>query len=618
LFVRAQGFLVLPLSVALFAVILALGPSSQAEALNAFGPIINISNSPAATSDNPYLVVDASGVIHLVWSEASDIVYTRSSDGGASFTAPVAVSTTASAGKPRVSVSGSSVYVVWHDDSGPKRQILFARSTNGGVTFGPATDLSPSAATWSQRPRMAVGPTGTIFVVWDEGAVFGTPGSVSGQFVAMRRSFDGGATFEASVVNVANVVMTPQVGSGLSEGTGTVYPAVAVDPSNGNVYVTWHDGLTDATNSFLQVLFKKSTDANNPGAPTFSPSKNISQATFQAHCASMTLGPTGRILVAYEIGKQQTTLHASDAGFVQSTNGGTTFSAPIDLTQNSTPATLSDYAWTAEGPDGTIVVGWEDNTEGAGGDLDTVIRSSTDGGVTFGPLKNLSNTTGTSTEVVVAFAPNGTLYVVWEEHNTGTETSPADVWMRTATIFADVPADHFARPWIEALYGAGVTGGCSTAPLRYCPEDPVTREQMAVFLLRSREGAGFTPPPCTTAPFADVPCASAFAPWIQALVSRGITAGCGGGIYCPTSPVTREQMAVLLLKTREGAGFTPPPCTTAPFADVPCASAFAPWIQELVARAITAGCAPTAYCPASAVTRAEMAIFLVKMFNLPL
>jgi hypothetical protein len=57
------------------------------------------------------------------------------------------------------------------------------------------------------------------------------------------------------------------------------------------------------------------------------------------------------------------------------------------------------------------------------------------------------------------------------------------------------------------------------------------------------------PPACTTQVFGDVPCASPFAPWIDELVSRGVTAGCGGGNYCPTSQVARQQMAVFLVKT---------------------------------------------------------------------
>ena len=185
------------------------------------------------------------------------------------------------------------------------------------------------------------------------------------------------------------------------------------------------------------------------------------------------------------------------------------------------------------------------------------------------------------------------------------------------TRFADVPADHWAFTWIEAVANAGVTAGCGDTPPLYCPNGPVTREQMAVFLLRAKEGAGYTPPPCTAAPFADVPCSNAFAAWIQELVQRGITAGCGGGRYCPGSPVTRAQMAVFLLKTFEDAAYVPAACGTPRFTDVPCPDPFARWVEELVRRNVTAGCGGNAYCPASAVTRAQMAIFLVLMFGLP-
>jgi len=46
-------------------------------------------------------------------------------------------------------------------------------------------------------------------------------------------------------------------------------------------------------------------------------------------------------------------------------------------------------------------------------------------------------------------------------------------------VFADVPVDHFAWRWVEALYAAGVTTGCGTAPLRFCPDNPVSRGEMS-------------------------------------------------------------------------------------------------------------------------------------------
>jgi len=119
-----------------------------------------------------------------------------------------------------------------------------------------------------------------------------------------------------------------------------------------------------------------------------------------------------------------------------------------------------------------------------------------------------------------------------------------------------------------------------------------------------------------TPAFTDVPCASGLAIWINELAARGITAGCGGGNYCPGDPVTRGQMAVFLLRTKEGPLYSPPTCVTPTFADVPCSLGIAPWVNELAARGITAGCGGGNYCPGTPVTRGQMAVFLVTTFSL--
>jgi S-layer homology domain len=195
-------------------------------------------------------------------------------------------------------------------------------------------------------------------------------------------------------------------------------------------------------------------------------------------------------------------------------------------------------------------------------------------------------------------------------------TSAGKDWiLHVGESFTDVPSSSGFYAFVENVLHNGVTAGCG-AGTTFCPADPVTRQQMAVFLLKAKEGACFTPPPCTTQVFDDVPCASPFAPWINELSARGITAGCGPTSYCPTDATNRQQMAVFLLKTKEGSGFTPPPCTTQVFDDVPCASPFAPWVNELVARAVTAGCGGNNYCPTNPVARQQMAVFLVKTFGL--
>jgi hypothetical protein len=186
--------------------------------------------------------------------------------------------------------------------------------------------------------------------------------------------------------------------------------------------------------------------------------------------------------------------------------------------------------------------------------------------------------------------------------------------------FTDAPPGSFAYKFIETLFKNSVTSGCGAGI--YCPGTNVPREQMAVFLLVSEEGAGYAPPDCVTPLFTDVPCSSGFAKWINELANptRAITSGCGGGNYCPADPVTREQMAVFLLRTEGGASYTPADCVTPQFDDVPCSSGFAKWINELANRGITSGCnmTPPLFCPATPVTRAQMSVFLTATFGLVL
>ncbi len=192
-------------------------------------------------------------------------------------------------------------------------------------------------------------------------------------------------------------------------------------------------------------------------------------------------------------------------------------------------------------------------------------------------------------------------------------------WMlHIGESFADVATDSIFYSAVETLFHNGVTGGCFGGG--YCPGNPVTRAQMAVFLLKSKFGAAHVPFPCTGAVFTDVPCTgSPFDSWIEELAALGVTGGCGGGLFCPDNNVTRQQMAVLLLKTLEGSGYTPPGCTPQ-FDDVPCPGQFADWISDLYGRGTATGCsaAPALYCPNDSSTRGQMAVFLTKIFGLAL
>jgi hypothetical protein len=179
-------------------------------------------------------------------------------------------------------------------------------------------------------------------------------------------------------------------------------------------------------------------------------------------------------------------------------------------------------------------------------------------------------------------------------------------------MFDDVPtSDPFFND-IQKLVANNITGGCSTNPPLYCPSSPVTRDQMAVFLERvlgntlpPATGTMFDDVPST---YWAAPAIEQFA---RDGITSGCSTS--PPLYCPGANVSRDQMAVFLLRTKYGFSYQPPAATGNVFTDVSKTHWAAPWIEQLVSEGITGGCATGRYCPSSAVNRGQMAAFIVRM-----
>ena len=218
-------------------------------------------------------------------------------------------------------------------------------------------------------------------------------------------------------------------------------------------------------------------------------------------------------------------------------------------------------------------------------------------GVTFGGTRPSLHWDATLTE---RLTPDG-------------QTTPWSI--HVGESFSDVPRTSSYYRFVETLLHKGVTGGC--AATTYCPANAVTREQMSVFTLEAREGAGYRPVDCATPMFADVPVSSFFCAWIEELARRGVVSGCGGGNFCPAAAVTREQLPVFVLRLLDPTR-VPPACAAPVFADVPASSPYCRWIEELARRGVVTGCGGGNYCPAGAVTREQMAVFISVTYGLGL
>jgi TolB protein len=174
--------------------------------------------------------------------------------------------------------------------------------------------------------------------------------------------------------------------------------------------------------------------------------------------------------------------------------------------------------------------------------------------------------------------------------------------------FADVPFDNTFHEDIDWLANGGITKGCNPPENSlFCPDDAVTRGQMAAFLGRALgytdDGGGDL--------FADDN-DSIFELDIDRLVTAGVTRGCDPPLndnYCPDGVVTRGQMAAFLHRALEGVLVLGPPVS---FVDDD-GSIFEADIEWLGATGVTRGCNPPTndrFCSESPVTRAQMAAFL--------
>ena len=279
---------------------------------------------------------------------------------------------------------------------------------------------------------------------------------------------------------------------------------------------------------------------------------------------------------------------SNDSATVQTTVSDCPFPAPqITAPVSVPPATGGLSATVSSGP------GHADAWTLAGGTIDSG-QATTQLGFTSG-------------------APGTTMTLSVVDALAGCEVAAPDALV--SVDFLDVPPPQIFHDFVNTVARHGVTAGCGGG--NYCPDASVTRAQMAVFLLKSEHGSAYAPPPCAGV-FADVSCPGGFAAdWIEQLQTEGVTSGCGGGNYCPDAPVTRAQMAVFLLKTLLGAAYVPP-AAAGIFGDVPVGAFAADWIEDLYGRAITGGCSssPLLYCPGNPNTRGQMAVFLTKTFDL--
>jgi hypothetical protein len=457
--------------------------------------------------------------------------------------------------------------VVWEDDPQAGWPDLLARRYDAtGQPVGPEFRINEPPPGRQEMPAVSSDPSGNLVVAW----VGGDPSSSD---IHARRFDAAGAP-----LGLAFRINTYTTGHQVGDYFGGSW--VASDDA-GNFVITWTSYGQDGSGA---GIFAQRYDAG--GARRGGEFQVNTHTTGDQGAATVASDGVGNLLVAWT---DNSGLDGSVMGVFAQRYGGI---LPVNLQLDPAPSGGSDGNRVLEpGESVDVKPSWR-NVNGSAQTFDgAVLRFTgpTAAGVSY-DLLDAVGTYGTVADGATAqcsdcyrggIAWNGTRPALhWDA--TFTERLTPDVlgqtkpWsLHVGQSFPDVPKTSLFYRDIETLLHRGVTAGCTADA--YCPGSPVTRDQMAAFVLLAKEGAGYRPPVCSLPNlFADVPETSLFCDVIEELARRGVVSGCGGGNYCPAAAVTREQMPVFVQRRLEPAlepqaGTTPrrSPSTAPPTASEP-------------------------------------------------
>jgi hypothetical protein len=347
----------------------------------------DVSNGGVSTYQ---MAVDSAGNVNLAWQNNSpgDVFFSRSSDGGRTFSAPTDLSNApTNFGSFQIALDSSgNIYLVWFNVNA--NVISSIRSTDGGASFSVPVAISINPG----PPSLTIGPSGKVFLCWTTAAV---PRSIF-----CSDSADGGATY-SSPVKVADL------------NRGFLPPLIAVDGA-GNINLAWIDDFLIPNSDFSfyhDVFFSSSRD----GGATFSASQDLSGHLNFPPSLSMALDPSGNINILWE------SIPHGNVFLNRSNDGGATF-----FRTQVTPYLSTGLSPTPEAPSmaldscGNINVVWFDDSLG---NLAVFFSRSIDGGGSFSVPRNLSGTTTDSRAPQIAADSGGNINVVWEEKTPGSPSN---------------------------------------------------------------------------------------------------------------------------------------------------------------------------------------------------
>jgi hypothetical protein len=364
----------------LILIFLALGSGNGSFAAQ-FPPALGATRAPAIEvdrNDSLYLVMSVatspSGTPH------SQIFFTMSTDGGATWdNLPKTRNLSNSPGEafgPSIAITRAGkirAFIAYHDNTPGPTQVFFINSKKRARFRQPVNITPPGAGAFS--PKVALDSNNNIYVVWG-----GTQGG--GRSVIFTRSTDGGSTFTQP--------------KEISDSAGAAFdPEIAVDQSDA-IDVVW-EGTGPGHSA---IMFSRSTD----GGDTFSNPKVVSLGSNDAFEPHIAIDRSGGINITW--------VEAAGGGsqlmFARSTNGGSTFSAPLNITSAPGADVHKPFIETFRD---TIYIAYQDDSQGQ-----VFLIKSEDGGLSFSRPVQVSQANprfGRGHSPAMATDSHGRLHIVW-------------------------------------------------------------------------------------------------------------------------------------------------------------------------------------------------------------
>ena len=333
-----------------------------------FSPTVQVDQPPGFQGSQPSLAVGSDGVVYVsfsAWSNAltgTDVFFTKSANGGRTWTVPVRVNDDAGGASQTESSlaldAQNEIFIVWTDTRRGTNDVYFSKSTDAGSSFSanvPVNDVAPQA---QQEPDIAVDSAANpvqVHLVWTDYRNLGT----TGPDIYYANSTDGGLSFNP------NVRLNTDAGAA-EQGS----PAIAVAPDR-SVDVVWRDSRVPAQGA--DIYFTKSTDRGFTWVPATSVNHDVGNVPQTE--PSIAVNETGAIFVAWT--DYRNGISNADIYATRSTNGGSSFAAESRV--NDDPSQVQQIQPSIAAAAGKVQVAWSDYRTGGFWPYAIYTASSEDG-----------------------------------------------------------------------------------------------------------------------------------------------------------------------------------------------------------------------------------------------